>query len=130
MSLFFPTRGVALLIPSGPEDMRHLFFILTTADADKNHLLANISTWRQNTFFDDTCVLRQGDHDFIRAKSFVEYRFAKIQASAEIKKKVDAGEFIYKPPPSPDVLQKICDGVIKSPHTRLNIKNYYAQSLN
>lgn len=129
MTLFMPIKGTALLVPSGPGDYKHLFFLLTDPGSDKKNLIVNMTTYRQNVFVDNTCILNPGDHDFIKGQSFVEYRLAEIKDSQSIIDAVNNEEFIYKPPPSPAILKNICDGVCVSPFTPQKIKNYYLAKL-
>lgn len=62
MTLFMPIKGTALLVPTGPGDDKHLFFLLTDPGIDKKNLIVNTSTYRPNVFVDNTCILNPGDH--------------------------------------------------------------------
>jgi len=98
MTVFLPIRQATLLIPSGPPtdpDKKHLFVICTKQSPDKELLLVSISRWKA-TYCDSTCLLGAGDHPFIKSKSFVEYRKARIETTSTITAGIKQGVFFPK----------------------------------
>ena len=70
--MFIPFRRASLLIPSGPThdpQRRHLFIVLTdpfddTGNGVSRVLLVSLASVRDSC--DRTCILKPGDHPFIR----------------------------------------------------------------
>lgn len=84
---FVPTKGCALLIPSGPPsdpDQLHLHALLTDAVNDPCHLVVSFSRIKRGVFYDGTCIVKAGEHNFIKQDSYVEYRRTTIMRSDHI----------------------------------------------
>ncbi len=84
-----PYKNGTLLIPSGPADSKHLFVVVTDKCDQGKHLLLNFTTVRPNLQYDATCVVEPGEHQFIRAQSYVAYRYAQIQDADRLARFVD-----------------------------------------
>lgn len=110
-------EGDAFLVPSGPEG-NHLFVVATRENKDGFRLLVPVSTVREGRHHDPACVLKAGDHPFIRHDSYAVYSKADQKRSDHIQNCVDKGIFISQPPVSDDVLDRVCDGFEKSDFTR------------
>lgn len=102
--MFIPFKKATLLIPSSPDnlrDVKHLFIILTnppTSEKQAKVLLVNVSTVYNNHVFDDACIIEAGEHTFIKRRSFIHYRYARIEEASMLIKKVKSGEFIDEAP--------------------------------
>ncbi len=78
MSLFVPFKRATLLIPSEPandSDRKHLFVLLTDpieapGFEGKQVLLVNIASVPNGFSYDSTCVLKPGEHRFIKHESY------------------------------------------------------------
>ena len=124
MDLYLPLRRGTLLIPSGPPDdpeRKHLFVILTDPVVDENDgtqrvLLVSISSVRSR-YDDSTCILRRGDHPFIRHESFVDYREARIELVDALRRGVQNGVLVPQESIETSVFSRICTGLQNSPHT-------------
>ena len=120
MSEWKCTRGESLLISSGPGDKKHLFAILldpveVIGYGSRPHvLLASVVSIKPGMIVDDSCLLRQGDHPFIRHDSFVDYRFTRLDPAEDLQARVADGVFDVKEPCSSDLIQRIVSGAIKS----------------
>ena len=89
-------KGAAFLLNTSegnnPESKPHLFIMLTKAITNKESgedecLLVNISSVRKTVaFYDTTCVLLPGDHEFIKHESYVVYSEARIESLTELQK--------------------------------------------
>jgi len=128
--IFYPTQKATLLIPqTGPThdpNRSHLFIVLTDICADKKNLLVPICSVR--SVYDTTCVLRRGDHRFIKWDSFVDYANADIRLADTLIKGVKRGEFSYKGSIGDTVFQRVCTGVETSPLVRNEILTYYMKN--
>lgn len=118
------SRGT-LLAPSGPTD--HLFIILIKSSDFEGYganrcILANITSIRKNTPYDGTCVLKAGDHSFIKHDSYIFYKQAKIESELHLKKQVDSGIMVPKETISDTLLAKAIQGLEVSIHTKKFIK--------
>ena len=117
--------GQTLLVPSGPG--LHLFFLIlgpvVLADYGSAPQLAMVSatTLRDGVPHDPACVLEAGDHPFIQHRSYLAYRYMRLDASTHVEKMVSGA--VWKPhdPCPADLLQRIVAGVCQS---RLTPREY------
>ncbi len=93
-------QGKSILIPSGPNaGQRHLFSLLINPQkiqgygAEPQAFLACVCSIHQGAPYDDACILRVGDHPFIRHDSYIDYRHSRIEAAQHIEAKVAEGIF-------------------------------------
>jgi len=118
-------------MPSGPihnPDQHHLFIICTDADRDGDHVLVNVTKW-QNELCDSTCVFNGGEHDFIKYKSYILYRKARIENRSTLLKGVQEGFFVAKPCLKDADFKSVCSGILTSPHTPNRIKEAYRATI-
>ncbi len=134
MSGFQPARRATLLIPSGPaHDLarKHLFIILTDPIADplnghkESNLLTSLSHLDAGLPHDPTCILLPGDHPFVTRDSYINYRTSRIQETAKILNGIAAGVFVAKDPMDDGIVDRICDGLTRSPHVPEKIRRFY-----
>ena len=134
MTVFQPVRRATLLIPSGPAhdpDRKHLFIILTDSVADPLNgnkdclLLTSLSTLDTALPHDPTCILRLGDHPFVTRDSYVSYQSSRIQETTKIINGVASGVLVVKDPMASGIVDRICDGLLSSPHTAEKIKRFF-----
>lgn len=114
-------------MPSGPaaqEDQNHLFIICTDANKGGEHLLVNVTSWRGD-FCDGTCILEGGTHEFIRQKSYILYRKARIERAQTLANGAKDGLFIPKECLPAGDFERVCDGIAKSLHTPRKIRDFY-----
>ncbi len=117
--------GQTLLVPSGPG--LHLFFLIlgpvVLADYGSAPQLAMVSatTLREGVPHDPACVLEAGEHPFIQHRSYLAYRYMRLDSSAHVEKMVSGA--VWKPhdPCAGDILQRIVSGVCQS---RLTPREY------
>lgn len=129
--MFIPFRRASLLIPSGPvqdPQRKHLFIVLTdpfddTGNGISRVLLVNLSTVRDGC--DRACILRPGDHSFVKHDSFVAYWSARIEEAGKIASAVHKNLFQAHHPVSERVMLKICQGLESSKHTAPKILKFY-----
>ncbi len=123
-----PARGHTLLIPSGTNqdpEKKHLFVLITDRCAAGSHMLVSLSTIREGVFHDPACVVDVGEHPFVKAQSFIEYRMARMDTAIHLQRCVDGWTFLPKENVSRELLEKICGGLQVSEHITKSMLNYY-----
>ena len=126
---FVPAKKNTLLIGSGTHsdpEKKHLFVIVTDKCADSLHLLFSICTIRPPAFHDPSCILAAGDHEFIKADSYVLYAKPAQLNHHSIIKCVAGWTYLVKEDVSEEVFKKVCDGILGSIHTPRWAKRYFA----
>jgi hypothetical protein len=85
MSLqWVPLAGATFLKPSG--DKQHLFVVANNPaifDGYGPHpcvVVLSVTTLRNIPTDDEACILNEGDHPFIKHRSYVAYRHAEVMA--------------------------------------------------
>jgi len=109
------------IIPSGGKD--HLFVILTSKCNEGHHLLVNFSSIYEGVFHDDSCVVNEGEHPFIKQPSYIVYRQARIDKATHLIKC-----FKPKEPVSDELFKRICEGLLLSTHTPKRVKLYFLEN--
>lgn len=116
--------GSTLIIPSGPSG-EHLFVILNEPKDISGHInssvLVNVSSIRKAPY-DDTCILEPGSHAFIKQRSYIAYRHARIDREDSLIQKVNTSLFRPHDPLDDELLKRIQIGLYKSPQTRRFLK--------
>lgn len=132
MSLFVPLKRAALLVPSGPSvdpDRKHLFILLTDPCADEEGvqavLMVSLSSVKPQIPYDPSCVLKAGDHPFVKRASFVDYGKARIEAVDKLLRGVKEGKLVPQPPVATEVFARICEGLVKSPRTAAKLLRFF-----
>ncbi len=107
----------------------HLFVVvIETEPHTLNTIIVNIQTIRGEKH-DKTVILYRGDHDFIKQDSYVNYRLARIISVPELEQKIKEGVAKIKNPVSSTILQRIAEGITRSPFTPMEVKEIYLESL-
>lgn len=127
MRTFSPSKRDCLLIPdTGPIDdieRAHLFIALTDPCPQKDILLAPICSVYPKC--KKTCVLRPGDHGFIKVESFVDYSNTIRRSVSAVEKLVRNGRIVYKGKIAEEIFKQICEGLSFSLFVTPGVKNYY-----
>lgn len=116
------------------DDDRHLFIVLTNPCEDKITqrqelvLLVNFTTVRDGVDYDDACIVEAGSHPFIKRKSYIFYKEARIEQALFIKNAIEAGDFIVKSKVSSDLYSKIVEGLYKSRYVARKYRRFFKQA--
>ena len=116
----------AMLIPSGTYDdpnRKHIFIVCSDACKNGNHIIVSITSW-VNHLCDGTLRLKVGDHPFITKDSYIIYRKARIESSQFLSAGVDSGKIIPHNDATKELVEKILEGLCKSPHAPRKVKKY------
>ncbi|MEW9857854.1 hypothetical protein [Pseudomonas putida] len=127
--MFIVTRRATVLVPSGTverPDLKHLYILLNDPSGkDKLVLMVSISTVHPEKYHDPTCILEPGDHSFIRSKSYVMYSMARIESVKTLENGVAQNLLIPKEPMAAEVFTRICQGVLDSKRTPIELKRFF-----
>jgi len=135
-------RQSTILVPSGPAhdpDRLHLHIMLNDPvrvespiiysnvhnHADDFVQIVSISSCKDYVEIDHTCLLKQGDHDFITHPSFVSYAFTKIRSVAEISAGIEAEKYHVRGPMNQAVFDSIHAGVGISDDTPIKMVRFW-----
>ncbi len=115
MAAWVAHAGAALLVPSGPYG-DHLFVILNQPAAFEGYglravVLVNFSTIRTGLAFDNACIVEPAEHPFVRVRSHVYYRGARIEQARHVEECVASGVYRLHQPVSKNLLARIKAGV-------------------
>ncbi|WP_233081092.1 hypothetical protein [Rheinheimera soli] len=125
---FAPVRRGTILIPSGP--VKHLHFVCSDVhfsphkNGDKV-LLVNISTIDPDLYFDTTCILKPGEHPFVKHDSFIYYRYAELYSPDRITDEVIKGNFDVHQPCTEELMQRILDGFQVTREVKRYVQKFY-----
>jgi hypothetical protein len=121
--------GQTFLIPSGPKEGHHLFFVtlgpltLPQHGPQPHFALAGVTTIHSGVPHDDTCLLRPGDHSFIQHDSYIFYQKMRLEPAAHIERLKSKNVWIAREDCSPELLQRIVAGIFTSKMTPRHIKD-------
>lgn len=114
--------GQAILWAGAGAD-RHLWLVLTDPDPETAQVvMVMVVTQRQHT--DKTVTLASGDHPFIRHDSNIDYGSARPFPSAKIQAALKSGAAKIQPEMTPELLEKVCAGVLLSSRTIHAVSDY------
>lgn len=119
-------RAGTLLIPSGPAHdpgLRHLHVVCTDPDATGRQVVVSVTSWTNN-YCDDTCILEPHMHPFIRHRSWILYRAARMEAAADLEAGLEQRIFEAREPMNGQVFLQIRNGLCRSIHTPRYIKRH------
>lgn len=120
-------KGGTLLIPSGSDsrpDGQHLFVILNNSCRNGQHALVSISSIRDGQYYDPTCLIEAGEHEFIRIRSFVRYQMARIERTQHLINCVGGWTFIEKAAVSEALADRMLAGATASDFTPRFVQEY------
>jgi len=107
----------------------HLFvIILDCEEHTRNTIIVYVKTVRSSKV-DRTTILNLGDHDFIKHESYIKYRQAQIFSIDDLEQKILEGKAKQMASMKGDVFKRICDGIMKSSFTPVEIREMYSDYL-
>lgn len=128
MAAWQAVAGATLLMPTGPTG-DHLHVVLNDPKQFPGYgshlsiVLVSVSTVRTGIPYDDTCVLSPGCHAFVKDKSYVVYRRARIEQVLHVAQLVERGLFKPHSPFTPQLLTLIAVGLKSSPFATREFRN-------
>lgn len=121
-----PYRRGTILIPSGPSHdpgRVHLFVVCSDPCEQQKVVLVPFATYT-NDLCDQTCLVFAGEHPFVRHKSYVLYRNARIVGCEEISRGIANGALRVHDDLNGQTFLKVKNGLCRSLYTPRKIKNY------
>ncbi len=88
---------------------KHLFFVVFKTETDRL-LLVHVSSIKLGRDCDTSCVVRRGEHPFIKHDSFVVYSAAMFAIESHVEAQIRAGICRPQASASPALLKRISDG--------------------
>ena len=123
MLAWHPKPGECLLIDSGPVG-KHLFVIVLEKKVANQHQVISVPVCTARKLsFDNACIIQPGEHPFVKNESFVEYRNAREDCADDLVKRVQQQLFTLQGQVTPDLLNKIKNGLAKSIFAPRHIKD-------
>lgn len=121
-------QGACLLVPSGPEEFKHLFAIAVGPKQFDGYggqphvVMVSVTSIKQDFPYDPACVIKAGEHPFIAHDSYVYYRDPRIEPLVHVQTMVDSAVWQCKEPCSPELLARIRKGLLESTRVPRHIK--------
>lgn len=109
----------------------HLHVVIFEAkeDADRTILLP-VCTINPNGYYDNTATFKSGDHDFITVPSYIDYNYGRISTKEELDRLIREKKARRRNPQlDTNLLERVCVGIRKSPHTPLGVSSLYVDYL-
>ncbi|PWC18099.1 hypothetical protein DDT56_04295 [Brenneria corticis] len=129
MTQYLPYRKGTILAPVGGSNHLHVicndpvYYAINGCDCI---LVVNITTiYPPPVHNDPACILRFGDHDFIRHDSYVYYADAIIWKVPNVISRQQSGELIPRADMSEATFQRVLDGFGISDFTHPRIVKFY-----
>lgn len=94
----------------------HLFVVIfdTNKTTDKT-ILIPLCSIHPRRYYDKTVVINPGDHDFVKAPTFLDYSSAIVKTSAKLDEMIIKGEARRRQPPLNKALtQRVREGTMKT----------------
>lgn len=87
-------------------------------------LVVNISTVKENLVYEKTCILKKGEHPFIKQDSYVVYRQSVVWKVESIERRLRSGEIVFREDVTQDVLDKVLKGFLISKSVNRRTLNF------
>ena len=110
-------RGDTLLVAKHPDATPHLWILVTDPDANGDVVIVNVTDFRNHS--DQTIVLKEGDHPFIRKDSVVLYSDSQVVTVSSLMNALNSrlGICSQRECCSEQLLQRIRSGIFASDFT-------------
>ena len=94
----------------------HLWMVISDPDQGSQCLIVNFTSWRADK--DQACVVELGEHPYIKHKTCVEFKGAKLVLIAKLEECLHSGALVSHEPLSAPLLAKIRVAV---PNSRISL---------
>jgi len=101
----------------------HLWFILSDPAKDSEHvLIVNATSAFHGRDVDSSCILKPGEHPFIRHESYIFYDGTRQTTSQKLKEGFEAEMLRFQESVSDELLLRMRTGLMQSSHTEERYK--------
>ena len=114
--------GQCFLFPLGEYETAHLWVIATEPNKDGQFAIVSLTSLKGNK--DQTVVLRDGEHPFIKHDTCVHYSATDIIDSTMLEAQLACGEARLHHNLSADLLKLVQDGFLASTFTKYRIIDF------
>ena len=84
----------------------------------------NVTSVKDGKYYDNACVLNEGDHPFIKHQSYLLYRMADTLGAAKIARYVNLKHYVTREDWGDEVFSRIVNGLAASEDVPLRILKY------
>lgn len=103
----------------------HLHVVIFDVPQSAELLIVSITSYTDEK--DDACVIEVGEHPFIKHKSCVSYRNAKVISHDALEAAKNAGKLIGQHPASAQLIEKIIGGLTTSGDVPRGVRGWLKQ---
>ena len=106
----------------------HLFAVAVGPEKFDGHgtkphvIMVSVTSVKPDFPHDPACVIRAGEHPFIKRDSYVYYREPRIESVAHVQNMVDSASWMSQAPCSAELLERIRAGLLNSTRVPRHIK--------
>ena len=105
--------GNTFLVPTPPNNVEHLYIIIAIRESSNSALVVNVTSLKVGC--DYTCIVKFGEHRFVKHDSIINYADASIRPISNIEYCLTKGIFKKDTSVSAKLLKRIQDGALQSP---------------
>lgn len=116
------TAGTTFLYPLGPTQTAHLWIIATDPDSQGNFAVVSCTSLKGAK--DQTVILRQYEHPFLKWDTCVAYNLADIISCDQLEERISKGEARLHSPTTFKVLDLVRDGFLASDFTKYRVRDF------
>ena len=113
--MYIPYKGASLRIPFN--EVHHMFVVMNDPDADGMCLLTMVTSIKSNRPHDGSCILKVGDHNFVRHPSYALFRLAQLSPARHIENMVAKNFYLAMADVTPALYHKFRSGLYASVET-------------
>jgi hypothetical protein len=126
-------RGDCLIIETGKAEggrnRAHLFFVLMDPYGEEERTIIVDMETLDSPKQDQTTLLKEGEQEFVRHNSYINYSRARIVTVARLRALLKERRARRHSLCDPDLLARITAGLTKSTHTRVEVVEFYEDCL-
>lgn len=120
-----PKKQTFLDEPLETNGKRHLRIVITDSNENNEFLTVPMDTLRSR-IQDTSCVVKPGEHPFVKVRSFINYKYAAVVNYAQLFNGINKGFFVRKEDVSAGLLSRIQNGAKSSANFRRELKVWFS----
>ena len=116
------SAGMTFLYPLEPSQTAHLWMIVTRPDSDGRFAVVSFTSLKGAK--DQTVILRQGEHPFLKWDTCVAYALAQITTTTQLDEFLTTGEARMNTPATYKLQRLVLDGFLASDQTKNRVRTF------